>query len=401
MQSISSGVRGGRSSRRLQKQWAVAITAFGLAVAAASLSGCGDAEQNGSTSRLARANSKSLLPSPPLSFPIQIPISSPITTSPKASAPLMTEQWPLNQTVLQYPNETRSLKSSVPDGQYTPKPIASTFMAVFGTNHIGFDVTMPWSTINSATNLTAFTNVTINHPEWGSDDGQTCAPMASGKTVSTHWPARGGQIEGAADPDGDHHMLVFDSHTARLYELFGVTVQNAGTVLASYSADAARCWDTTKPQHGSPGQNSADAAGLPILPLLLRYDEASSGSINHALRFTVSLTRANSNGGAFTLPASHAAGNNYSSMAYEGMRLKLRADFDASSFSPINKTIIAALKKYGIVLADNGRTGLVTGDLNSHWDTDDLTTLRTALTLNDFTPVNSGDIIDASGQKVE
>ena len=327
--------------------------------------------------------------------------SAPTPVSPQLPTQMMTAAWPLNQPALQYPDESRSLRSSFGDLQYTPKPIASTFLAVFGTNHVNFDTSMPWVGVDSRTTPDVFATVTITQPEWGSDDGATCRPMPANANASTHWPVKAGRIEGADTPGGDHHMLVMDIATSRLYELFGVSIANAGTASPVYSAAAARCWDVTQPAQGTPGQNSADAAGLPVLPLLLRYDEASSGAIRHALRFTVSLTRANGAGGVFTAPASHAAGNNWSSMAYMGMRLRLRSDFDATPYSGVNQAIVQALKTYGIVIADNGMTGLVTADNDSRWSGDDLNMLSRSLTLNDFVPVNSGPIIDSAGAGAE
>ena len=321
----------------------------------------------------------------------------PTVVTPELPLLMMTAAWPLNQPATQYPDETRSLKSGVGDGQYTPKPIASAFGAIFGPNHIVFDTSMPWVAIDSRQTPDVFAAVTINHPEWGSDDGATCSAMAGRAILSTHWPVKAGIIEGADNPAGDRHMLVMDVGTSRLYELFGVSIANAGTALAAYSADAGRCWDVSQPSQGAPGQNSADAAGLPILPLLLRYEEANRGVINHAVRFTVNLTRGNANGGVFSAPASHASGNNWSSTAYMGMRLRLRSDFDAKPYSAINQAILRAMKTYGIVVADNGMTGLVTSDSDPRWNGDDLNMLTQSLTLNDFVPVNSGPIIDSTG----
>ncbi len=349
------------------------------------------------TSQDASSSGSAAAPRLTATLPIAPPSTAATPAAPQLPPQMMTAGWSLNQTALQYPDESRSLNSSYGDGQFTPKPIAGTFKATFGTNHINFDTTMPWVVIDSSQTPDVFANVAINHPEWGSDDGATCSAMAAQATVSTHWPVKPGMIEGANNPTGDRHMLVMDVATSRLYELFGTSITNAGTASAAYSADAARCWDVSRPSQGSLGQNSADAAGLPILPLLLRFDEANSGAINHALRFTVNLTRANSNGGVFSAPASHAAGNNWSSMAYMGMRLRLRPDFDASPYSGINQTIVQAMKTYGIVVADNGLTGLVTSDNDARWNGDDLNMLSQSLTLNDFIPVNSGPIIDSTG----
>ncbi len=313
--------------------------------------------------------------------------SAPVETEGQALAPsgkkeigadklLMTAKWPLNQPATQYPDETRSLKAGNP---FTPKPIAESFQTLFGLNHLQFNTTMPVTVVDTRQTPLIFAPVRIT-TNWGSDD-------------ASHVPVLGGKIEGEDNPTGDHHILVYDTATGVLHELFGVTRDTNG----HYSALAYRRWDTTKPQVGKPGQNSADAAGLPIVPLLLRYDETASGSIHHALRFTMNLTRANTNGGVFTLPASHSAGQNWSSPVYMGMRLRLRPDFDASKFSKMDQVIVTCLKTYGLVAADNGISGLVVADDDRRWNQEDLQQLASSLRLSDFIPVNSGPIIDSSG----
>ena len=289
---------------------------------------------------------------------------------------MMTAKWPLNQPATQYPDETRSLNAGNP---FTPKPIADLFRTTFGPNHMQFNTTMPVTVVDTrqTPNLFAPVKITTN---WGSDD-------------ASHVPVIGGRIEGEENPNGDRHILVYDKATGMLHELFGVNRDAGG----HYSALAYRRWNTAKPEVGTPGQNSADAAGLPIVPLLLRYDEAAGGSIHHALRFTVNLSRANTNGGVFTLPASHSAGQNWSSPAYMGMRLRLRGDFDASKFSKMDQVIVTCLKTYGIVVADNGISGLVVADDDRRWNQDELEHLGSSLRLSDFIPVNSGPIIDSSG----
>lgn len=294
---------------------------------------------------------------------------------------LMTAAYPLNKSIADLPADTRMLKSGNP---YTPKPIVDVFYQTFGPNHLQFNTTMPITVIDSkqTPNLSVPIKITTN---WGSDD-------------ASHVPATGCRVEGgpAADPGSDLHCIIYDTATGMLHEVFGTNLKDG-----KYSAAAYRRWNTNKNEQGKPGQNSADAAGLPILPLLLRYSEASTGPVNHALRFTVTQSRNNTNGGPFTLPASHAAGQNWGSTAYMGMRLRLRADFDASSYSPMNQTIITTLKNYGLVLADNGISGLVVADDDPRWNGDDLQKLGSALTLRDFIPVNSGPIIDASGQPAQ
>jgi hypothetical protein len=308
------------------------------------------------------------------------PVVTP-TGAPQLPKIFMTSAWPLNQPANTLPLETRSLNSGNP---FTPKPIADQFKTDFGPNHLQFNTTMRITAVNSVATPTMFAPVTITQ-NWGSDD-------------ATHVPVIGCKIEGAtaADPTGgsggDRHCLIYDAATGLLHELFGVSA--TGNV---YSAAAYRMWDVTKLQVGKPGQNSADAAGLPIMPLLLRYAEAATGSINHALRFTIQMTRLNNNGGAFTPPASHASGGNWGSMAYMGQRFYLRQDFPTTGLAPVAVTIVNCLKTYGLVLADNGITGLVVADNDSRWDQTMLGNLGASLTLNDFVIVNSGPIIDSSG----
>jgi hypothetical protein len=123
---------------------------------------------------------------------------------------------------------------------------------------------------------------------------------------------------------------------------------------------------------------SADAAGLPIFPGLARYDEVAAGAINHALRFTVPVTRQ-----AFTPPASHWASSNTNTDAPPmGMRLRLKASFDISGFSLSNQVILTALKKYGMILADNGSAIYVSGAPDRRWDNSDLGNLKTITASN-------------------
>jgi len=112
----------------------------------------------------------------------------------------------------------------------------------------------------------------------------------------------------------------------------------------------------------------SDAAGLPIFPGLARYDEVAGGQINHALRFTLPSSRA-----AFVPPASHWAANSSSALAAPmGMRLRLKASFDISTFSSANQVILKALKQYGMILADNGSSMYISGTPDDRWDNNGL-----------------------------
>ncbi len=124
------------------------------------------------------------------------------------------------------------------------------------------------------------------------------------------------------------------------------------------------------------GVQSGDAAGLPIFPGLMRYDEIASGAIHHAIRFTLHNSKSDSNGGYFVQPASHAAGTASASLYVMGMRVRLKASFDISGFSPTNQVILTAMKKYGMILADNGSDFFFQGTPDARWNDDDLSNLK-------------------------
>ena len=293
--------------------------------------------------------------------------------APQLPRHMMGADYPLNQPIADLPPDTRTLTTGV---DAPAEPIAEAFRRQFGGNRIKFDTSMPITIVDTQKAPYLFAPVAITE-NWGSDDASSVPILAA-------------KIEGGSD----HHALIYDTATGIGHELFSVTSDHNIT----YSAAMYRRWDLL---HGSTpgalGQNSADAAGLPMIPLLLRYDEAAGGSITHALRLTVQRTRGDRNGGFFTAPASHAAGNDLGSVAYEGMRLRLRPDFSGANLSRINQTIVKAFKTYGIVVADNGGSGYITGDQDPRWNEDDLRRLSTVLTLADFIPVNTGKIVDSEG----
>jgi len=179
----------------------------------------------------------------------------------------------------------------------------------------------------------------------------------------------GAPIEGYPHPgDGDRHVLVLDRDNCWLYELYHSYRQTNG----SWKANSAAVWDLLDNELRPYTWTSADAAGLPIFPGLARYDEVASGQIQHALRFTLQYSRQ-----AFTPPASHWAPNSTNSLAAPmGMRLRLKASYDISSFPPQAKVILAAMKQYGMIMADNGSSMYVSGDPDKRWSNDDLGTLK-------------------------
>lgn len=178
------------------------------------------------------------------------------------------------------------------------------------------------------------------------------------------------QVEGGSDL----HVLVVDKDNCILYETFLAVLQADG----SWTVGSSAKWSLTSNDLRPAGWTSADAAGLPITPGLLRYDEMVSGQINHALRFTAPRTQR-----LFVWPARHFASSSTSaSLPPMGQRFRLKASFDISGFSPNMQTILRALKKYGLILADNGLPWFLQGNTDSRWNGSELDTLRAVLGSN-------------------
>lgn len=191
-------------------------------------------------------------------------------------------------------------------------------------------------------------------------------------------------IEGYPQPGkGDRHVLALDKDGCWLYELYNAYVQSNG----NWKADAAAVWDMTINAQHPYRWTSADAAGLPVFAGLARYDEVAAGAINHALRFTVPSTQQ-----AFVAPATHWASTNTNPNAPPmGLKLRLRADFNTSGFGPQSRVILAALKKYGMILADNGSGIYISGAPDNRWDNNDLAQLKTVAASN-FEVVSTGTV---------
>jgi hypothetical protein len=171
-------------------------------------------------------------------------------------------------------------------------------------------------------------------------------------------------IEGYPNPgNGDRHVLVLDNSNCFLYELYNSVVSGN-----SWNAGSAAVWDLLSNEQRPYTWTSADAAGLPIFPGLARYDEVAAGKINHAMRFTLQNSRA-----AIVPPASHwAANSSNASAAPMGMRMRLKASFNVSAYSAANQVILNALKKYGMIMADNGSNMFLSGAPDDRWDNTDL-----------------------------
>jgi hypothetical protein len=166
---------------------------------------------------------------------------------------------------------------------------------------------------------------------------------------------------------GDRHALLLDKRRCRLYELYAL--ERSGS---SWHAGSGATWNLRSKKLRPKGWTSADAAGLPIYPLLARYGEAKRGAIRHALRVTVQQTRS-----AYVYPARHfASDSNDPNLPRMGERLRLKASFDVSQLHGQARVVAAAMQKYGLIVADNGSDWYVTGAPDRRWDDDVLHTLQ-------------------------
>lgn len=212
----------------------------------------------------------------------------------------------------------------------------------------GSSMGIPYSVVDASQSL-----IPINYTAYGSESD--LGPMPIPLTAP---------IEGYPNPgSGDRHVLVLDSANCFLYELYSSYPQTT-----QWNAGSGAVWDLLSDEQRPYSWTSADAAGLPIFSGLIRYDEVAAGSIKHAIRFTVQSSSA-----GFVPPASHWAANSSNQYAPPmGMRLRLKSSFNVSSFSTANQVILNALKKYGLILADNGSSMYLSGAPDDRWDNSDL-----------------------------
>lgn len=175
-------------------------------------------------------------------------------------------------------------------------------------------------------------------------------------------------IEGGRQSDGDRHVIVVDRSRCKLFELFAAYPRDNGN---RWRAGSGAIWDLDSNKLRPRGHTSADAAGLPILPGLVRQYEVKRGRIDHALRFTVEQTRRK-----FIYPARHFASDlrapRFPAM---GQRLRLKKGFDISGFSRQPRIVLRALKRYGMMVADNGSDWYISGAPSPRWNNDALHTL--------------------------
>ncbi|MBN1438224.1 MAG: hypothetical protein JW929_02350 [Anaerolineales bacterium] len=181
----------------------------------------------------------------------------------------------------------------------------------------------------------------------------------------------------------DRHLLVLASGECRLYELYHARRAGSG-----WQAGSGAIFDLSSNALRPDGWTSADAAGLPILPGLARYDEVQTGAIRHALRVTVKETYR-----GYIRPATHFASRAMNpDLPPMGLRLRLRADYDVSRFTGDARVILEALKRYGLIVADNGSSWFITGETDSRWNDEDLNQLKT-VPGSAFEAVYTGEIL--------
>ncbi|MBA3864802.1 MAG: hypothetical protein H0X42_00390 [Solirubrobacterales bacterium] len=199
----------------------------------------------------------------------------------------------------------------------------------------------------------------IHYTAYGSESSPGPFPVPAGA------PVEGGNVS-----DGDRHVLVVDRSSCKLYELYRAFFE--AKPKPHWNADAGVAWDLNSSALRPDGWTSADAAGLPIFPGLVRYDEVAAGHLDHAIRLTVDSTR-----NAWVHPASHCAGDTSSAAAPPmGLRLRLKAGYGIDHFSGAAKTIAEAMQHYGLIVADNGSNWYFSGSSDRRWDDENLDQLK-------------------------
>jgi ricin-type beta-trefoil lectin protein len=248
---------------------------------------------------------------------------------------------------------------------------------------------------NSAAYVNTIGVTSPAHPDFGSAPGSGIpVNVVSGSQpkVNVNFYYAGDSDAGPypipANPDveggSDRHILIVDNTNCIDYEIYNASQKSDG----SWSAGSGAIYSLNSNQLRKSGSTSADAAGLPILPGLLKYDEVAAGVINHAIRFTAPMTADH-----FIWPARHSA-SSFSGSAYPpmGQRFRLKQGFDVSTFAPHVQTILKAMKTYGIILADNGAPWFVGGVPDSRWNDDELHQL-TLVTGTNFEAVDESSLM--------
>jgi hypothetical protein len=229
------------------------------------------------------------------------------------------------------------------------------------------------------------------HPDYGATGGYRYAQVPGSEPkvpVAFYYDGDPGPYPIPPNPpieaDSDHHLFILDTTNCVDYELYNIQLQLNGTWLAGSGA----IFPLNSNQLRAAGHTSADAAGLPMMPGMVRYDEVASGAIHHAIRFTGIGTA-----DYYIWPARHSASAN-SGPQYPpmGQRFRLKADFDISGFPAHVQVILSALKKYGMILADNGTSWHISGIEDSRWNDTEMHTM-TQVVGADFEAVDESSLM--------
>lgn len=254
---------------------------------------------------------------------------------------------------------------------YPVHPDSATFMASIGltrTLHPDFgsnaDYGIPVTVVNASQ-----PDVPITFDAYGDESDPGPYPVPATARV---------------EAGGDRHVIVLDKDACRLYELYAARKDAVGP---GWTAESGAVFDLTSNALRPEGWTSADAAGLPIYPGLVKYDEVASGTMRHAIRFTASRTQR-----GYIHPATHQAGTASTTYPPMGLRVRLKPDFDVSGYDGHARVILETMRKYGMILADNGSDWFFTGETDSRWNDDDLNQLK-SVPGSAFEAVYTGPII--------
>jgi hypothetical protein len=269
----------------------------------------------------------------------------PAGTSPTAKSLPTQAAW--NQDISQAPRAKNSAKII----SYINGHGGSAFHPDFGTPSVyGF----PYSVVDAGQPQLA-----INYTAYGSESSPGPFPI----------PANA-PIEGGSGSSGDRHVLTVDRSQCKLYEIYRSFYKPSPQ--PHWNTEGGVAWDLNSDATWHDDWTSADAAGLPIFPGLVRYDEVAAGHLEHAIRLTVESTR-----NAYIHPATHCAGDTDSGAAPPmGLRLRLKPGFGLGGFSGASKVIAEAMKRYGLIVADNGSNWYISGSSDSRWDDNNLNQLK-------------------------
>jgi hypothetical protein len=326
-------------------------------------------------------------------------VATPTATSPSLPlpAPGDTPTATVAATATEAPSATATVPATPGQPANTPAPTATNVVAsnapVIGGCQV-FPANNAWNTdiasypldANSAAYMAAIAGLGGNqelHPDFGSFSGYGIPFVvvpASQPGAPITFTAYGDEsdpgpypvpldapVEGGNGSDGDRHVLVLKQGDCMLYELY-----RAFQVGSGWEADSGAVFDLGSNALRPEGWTSADAAGLPILPGLVKYDEVEAGSIHHAIRMTFSSTQK-----AYIHPATHwASSNTNPDLPPMGLRLRLKASYDISGISGHARVILEAMKRYGVIVADNGSNWFFTGATDPRWDDEDLDQLK-------------------------